>query len=73
MEKRNFNVGNLGETGWLICTIGRFSLIVTQVGSFQIVDHKTGVKTDITKDEAADLASVSGVVSEWISGHNVVL
>lgn len=73
MEKRNFNAANLGEAGWLICTIGRFSLMLMNTGMFQIVDSKTGMKMDITEKEAADLACVSGVVSEWASGHNVVL
>lgn len=73
MEKRNFNVTNIGETGWLICTIGRFSLMVMNTGAFQIVDSKTGIKIDITEKEAADLACASGIVSEWTSGHNVIL
>lgn len=74
MEKRNIQANNIGETGWLICKSGRFSLYVMSTGLFKLVDSVSNVEiTDLTAEDVDGMAQLIGVVPDWISGHNVVL
>lgn len=71
-DQRPVNVSRISDKGWQVCKCGRFSVILTNEGKYQIIDTETGdVLHHLNKDDVADLCQATSTLEEWSNYHKI--
>lgn len=72
-DKRTIDCSKVASDGCVICRSGKFAIVLTNNGDYQLIVESTGVILDhLSKEEVDDMYKCCMAAKRWNNHHNVV-